>query len=72
MLKSIKTMMSQDRERYRIPRRVRDVIPIRCVWPDGVFRVGRKFSKTFRFSDINYMVASRGTRSPCSWPIRSF
>lgn len=59
MLKSIKTMMSQDRERYSVPRRVRDVIPINCIWPDGVFRVGKKFSKTFKFSDINYMVASR-------------
>lgn len=28
MLKSIKTTMSQDKERYCIPRRVRDVIPI--------------------------------------------
>ena len=25
MIKSIKTMMKQDRDRYRIPRRVRDI-----------------------------------------------
>ena len=49
----------QDREPYRIPRRVQDVIPIQCVWPDGIFKVGIKFSKTYRFTDINYKVASR-------------
>ena len=51
--------MRQDREPYRIPRRVQDVIPIQCIWPDGIFRVGIKFSKTYRFTDINYKVASR-------------
>ena len=59
MIKSIKTIMRQDREPYRIPRRVQDVIPIQCVWPDGIFKVGVKFSKTYRFTDINYKVASR-------------
>ena len=59
MIKSIKTIMRQDREPYRIPRRVQDVIPIQCVWPDGIFKVGIKFSKTYRFTDINYKVASR-------------
>jgi hypothetical protein len=59
MIKSIKTIMRQDRERYVIPRRVQDVIPIQCVWADGIFKVGNKFSKTYRFTDINYFVASR-------------
>ena len=52
MIKSIKTIMRQDREPYRVPRRVQDVIPIQCVWPDGIFKVGIKFSKTYRFTDI--------------------
>lgn len=59
MMKSIKAIMQQDRERYRIPRRVHDVIPISCIWNDGIFKVGGKFSKTFRFTDINYLAASR-------------
>ena len=59
MMKSIKTIMQQDRERYRIPRRVHDVIPISCIWNDGIFKVGGKFAKTYRFTDINYLVASR-------------
>ena len=59
MIRSIKTIMRQDREPYRIPRRVQDVIPIQCVWPDGIFKVGIKFSKTYRFTDINYKVAGQ-------------
>ena len=59
MMKSIKAIMQQDRERYRIPRRVHDVIPISCIWNDGIFKVGGKFAKTYRFTDINYLVASR-------------
>ncbi len=59
MIKSIKAIMQQDKERYRIPRRVHDVIPINCIWNDGIFKVGSKFAKTYRFTDINYLVASR-------------
>jgi hypothetical protein len=59
MIKSIKTILAQDKEKFAVPKKVQDLIPIKCIWPDGIFRVGNKFSKTYKFSDINYMVASR-------------
>ena len=59
MMKSIKAIFAQDREAYRIPRRVQDTIPIKRVWPDGIFLVGNKYSMSFRFTDINYLIASR-------------
>lgn len=59
MMKSIKTILSQDKERYTVPKKVQDVIPIRRIWPDGIFQVGSKFVKSWKFSDINYLVASR-------------
>ena len=59
MIKTLKISIKQDKEKYRVPRKVQDVIPISCIWPDGIFKVGNKFSQTFRFSDINYQVASR-------------
>ena len=59
MIKTLKTMSKQDKERYTVPRKVQDVIPVRRIWPDGIFLTGNKFSKTYRFSDINYLVASR-------------
>ena len=59
MIKTIKTMAKQEKERYNVPRKVQDVIPVRRIWPDGIFLVGTKFTKTYKFSDINYLVASR-------------
>lgn len=59
MIKTIKTIMMQDKEKYSVPRRVQDIIPISCIWSDGIFKVGSKFSKSYKFTDINYMVASR-------------
>ena len=59
MIKTIKTMSKQEKERYTVPRKVQDVIPVRRIWQDGIFLTGNRFSKTYRFSDINYLVASR-------------
>lgn len=59
MIKSIKTILSQDKEKYKVPKKVQDVIPIKRIWTDGIFQVGNKFAKTWKFTDINYMVASR-------------
>lgn len=36
-----------------------NIIPIQRIWKDGIFQVGNRFSKTYQFSDINYLVASR-------------
>ena len=64
-MKTLSKLFQQDRERFVVPKSVQDVIPIRAVWEDGVFLVagsattGGKFSKTFRFEDINYAVASK-------------
>jgi hypothetical protein len=59
MIKTLHNIFRQDRERFVIPKGVQDVIPIRAIWPDGIFRVGNKFSKSYRFDDINYAVASK-------------
>ena len=59
MLKSIQSLMKQDKEMFVVPRRVQDLIPVQRIWPDGIFQVGpNKYSKTWKFSDINYQVAS--------------
>lgn len=58
MLKAIKKFLQDEKEKYRIPRKAQDLIPINCIWKDGIFRSGKKYSKTYRFTDINYQVAS--------------
>ena len=59
MLKTLRNLLRQDKERYTVPRRVQDLIPIKRIWNDGIFLVGNRYSRTYRFSDINYLVASR-------------
>ena len=51
MIKTLSNLLQQDKEKYRVPRRVQDVIPIRRIWPDGIFFVGNKYSKMYRFTD---------------------
>ncbi len=59
MIKTLQKIMKQDKERFVVSKGVQQAIPVRTIWPDGVFRVGNKFSKSFRFEDINYAVASK-------------
>lgn len=47
MIKTLKNLLKQDKERYTVPRKVQDVIPIRRIWKDGIFQVGGRFSKTY-------------------------
>lgn len=58
-MKKISDFLKKDKEKFVIPKSVQDVIPIQRIWEDGIFLVGRnKYSKTFGFTDINYIVAS--------------
>ena len=58
MIKTLLTTLKQDKETFEVPKSVQDAIPIRRLWPDGIFQFGSKFSKTLRFSDINYAMQS--------------
>lgn len=58
MMKSIRKHMVAEKDAYCIPRQVRDLIPIQCLWKDGIFLSGQKYSKTYCFTDINYQVAA--------------
>jgi type IV secretory pathway VirB4 component len=60
VIKTLKTLFQQDKERFAIPRSVQAAIPIQAIWADGIFQVGKnKYAQTFRFADINYAVASQ-------------
>ena len=59
MIKSLRNLLKNDKESYKVPKSVRDYIPIQKMWEDGIFKVGNRYTKTFRFDDINYAVASR-------------
>ena len=60
MLKTLRNANTLEKEKFKIPRRVQEVIPIKVIYPDGIFLVRKNvYSKTFKFTDINYAVASR-------------
>ena len=59
MIKTLQSTLKQDKEGFAVPKSVQDAIPIRRIWPDGIFQFGSKFSKAIRFSDINYAIASK-------------
>jgi type IV secretory pathway VirB4 component len=59
LIKTLKTLRGQDKERLNVPKTVQQAIPITAVYDDGIFIVGKKFSRTFKFTDINYSVASK-------------
>ncbi len=59
MIKSLRNIMKQDKEKFKIPKSVQDTIPVRTIWKNGIFLVGNnKYSKTYKFTDINYGTAS--------------
>ncbi len=59
MIKTLSRTFKQDKEKFQVPRNVQDIIPVQTIYEDGIFQSGKnKFSKMFRFEDINYYVAS--------------
>ena len=60
MIKTLRNLFKQDKEKFVLPKSVQAVIPMKTIWEDGIFLVGKnKYAKTFKFEDINYAVASR-------------
>ena len=59
-MRTLNKIFKQDREKFVIPKGVQDAIPVKTIWEDGIFLVGKnKYSKCYKFTDINYAVASR-------------
>jgi hypothetical protein len=72
LIKTLKILFKQDREHFAVPKTIQQALPIATIYEDGIFvhtpqspqtsrrsRIGKRFSKTFRFDDINYAVASK-------------
>ena len=63
LIKTLSQALKMDKERFRVPKSVQQAVPIRRIWPDGIFQVGNKYSKSFRFTDINYAIASKADKT---------
>ena len=58
MIKSYERLKKLNKEKLRIPRTVQDTIPVDTIYKDGIFKSGNKYTKSYRFLDINYKIAS--------------
>lgn len=59
-MKTLNKIFKLDKEKFVIPKSSQDIIPIKALWEDGIFLIGNnKYSKSYKFIDINYAVASR-------------
>ena len=62
MLKTFKTIQAQDREKFVAPESVQDVIPVKRIWDDGIFLVGKnKYSKMFILNSFDVGATSKIT-----------
>ncbi len=62
MLRSLNRILKQDKEPFSVPHSVQNVIPIKRIWTDGIWQVGDKYSKCWKFTDINYATASKADK----------
>ena len=56
--KKLRKIEKANKERIKVPRTVQDTIPVDSVYKDGIFRSGNRYTKSYRFLDINYKIAS--------------
>ncbi len=59
MSNTFRKIRKAEKESFKVPKSVQNAIPIKKIYEDGIFRVGNNFTKSYKFSDINYRVASK-------------
>ena len=59
MLPTLKKHRDLGKEIYKLPKNVQEVLPVEEIFEDGVFKTLGKFSKMYRFTDINYTTLSK-------------
>ena len=62
-MKTLKRLFKQDNDGFDFPKSLQDTIPITRIWKDGIFlNEKNKYSKVYKFTDINYSVASKSDK----------
>jgi hypothetical protein len=66
VLRTLQIWTKENRERFKVPKGVQDVLSVHSIYEDGIFLIRKggvasdnKYSMAFKFTDINYAVASR-------------
>ncbi len=58
MIKTLKTLISDEREGIKPPKTANGILPLSRIWGNGLFLSGNRYSLSYRFPDINYAIAS--------------
>ncbi len=58
LIKTLSAANRSEQDKFTIPRSVQQSIPVKRIYGDGIWQVGRKHSRTWRFTDVNYAAAS--------------
>ena len=58
MIKTLAAAERSEKVKFSIPRSVQQSIPIHHIYEGGVWQVGTRHSKSWRFADVNYAAAS--------------
>ena len=62
-MRTLKNLFKKEKEEFDVPKYIQDVLPASKIWEDGIFLVGKnKYSKCYKFTDINYAVASKSDK----------
>ena len=73
MLKTLKTLLKQDKEKFTIPKSVQEAIPVRAVWEDGLFLVGGiNTQRPINLRTSITLWRAMRTGKPCSWNTPDF
>ena len=46
MIKTLKKIFKLDKEKFKVPKSVQDIIPAKAIWEDGIFLVGKNKYKS--------------------------
>lgn len=59
MIKSLSKIRKQNKDKFKVPKSAQDVVDTEVIYKDGIFKIGNRYTKTYRFKDINYSIASK-------------
>lgn len=59
MIKSLSKIKKQNKDRFKVPKSAQDIVEAEVIYKDGIFKIGNRYTKTYRFKDINYSIASK-------------
>ena len=73
MIKTISTMLKQDKEKFVVPKGVQDVIPIKVIYDDGIFKVNTRSSvNPLSLQTLIMLLLAVKIRKLCFWNTQNF